>query len=192
VGCSENSSKKWYIASVNIDKSNFKIEYSGDFCYKKYSNQYYARKLDRSSANRYWLCNGFYRDGTIVLTDMVKYVEFDVYSRTAKEGACVDIDYKFPKAILNAEIKEDQTILFHKENEAKLFDAQTGSQTSKAFSELLKLPSKETGNKEPYISKCFDQVQISDDQNEAFIISRVINSLGETHAVVFQYDFGIL
>lgn len=149
------------------------------------ADQPYRQNNNSHKEERYLNANGFYDDGKIILTDHVKTIEFDLVAVSFKEISTED--YTFPTLPVQVEILDYQTITFCKDSEQKTFNTETGETTSKAFKKLLKLKTEKDWEGESYLFELFDKVQIVNGQ--IFIICRVINWDGETHAIVFQYDF---
>lgn len=181
----ENGAKKWYIASVSIDGRNLNIAYSGEFCLGSEADQTYVQNNNSHSKERYLTANGFYYDGKIILTDHVKTVEFDLATASSKEFLAVN--YEYPTLPIETEILDYQTISFCKNSEQKIFNVETGNQTSTVFKNLFELKKEKNWQGKSYLSELFDKVQIVN--NQIFIMCRVLNWDGETHAIVFQYDF---
>lgn len=181
----ENGAKTWYIASVAIDGRNFQIAYSGEFCSETEADQAYVKNNTSPAKERYFTANGFYYGGKIILTDHVKTVAYDLSTGNTMEFSAAD--YEYPTLPIEAEIIDHQTISFCKDTEQKIFDVETGIQTSAVFKELFELENKKNWQGKSYLSELFDKVQFVNHQ--VFILCRVMNRAGETHAVVFQYDF---
>lgn len=181
----ENGAKKWYIASVYIDGKNFNIAYSGEFCLGSEADQTYVQNNNSHSKERFLTANGFYYDGKIILTDHVKTVEFDLATTNSTEFLAKN--YAYPTMPIETEIVDYQTISFCKNSERKIFNVETGKQTSPVFNNLLKLQKEKNWQGKSYLSELFNKVQIVN--NQIFIMCRVMNWDGETHAIVFQYDF---
>lgn len=181
----ENGARNWYIASVSIDKANFKTAYSGEFCLELEADQAYVQNNNSHSKERYLEANGFYYDGKIILTDHVKTVEYDLATGISTEY--LSVEYEYPALPIETEIIDSRTISFSKNSEQKIFNVETGSQTSTAFKDLLELNEEKIWSGESCLSDLFDKVQIVN--NQAFIMCRAMNWNGETHAIVFQYDF---
>ncbi|MBR5273208.1 MAG: hypothetical protein IKU25_07455 [Clostridia bacterium] len=183
---SENKLKKWNIASINSDGKEFSIRYSGTFCVGDGADKTYDQNNNNPSNGVYQHDNGFYYDGKIVLTDGVKTVEYDLKTNVSTEFAATD--YEYPMYEIKAEILDYHTISFYKGNEEKIFDVERGKQTSKVFAKLYnELEPKKNWDDIGYLSYLFDKVQIVDDQ--IYVFCRVINCMGETHAIVFRYDY---
>lgn len=181
----ENGARQWNIATVDISGKEFNIAYSGEFCFGNTADRSYSQKNNSHQEERYITANGFYHDGKIILTDHVKMIELDVETTDWKE--IVIEHYKFPVLPIETEIIDYQTITFSRDSEQKIFNVETGKRTSVAFEKLFKLEKEKTWQGKSYLSELFDKVQIVN--NHIYIICRVINWDGETHAVVFQYDF---
>ena len=185
VNRNENGAKKWYIASVSMEGSNFHTAYSGEFCLDSKADQTYVQNNNSHSKERYLTANGFYYDGKIILTDHVKTIAFDL--ATAGSTEYLAEKYEYPTLPIATEILDNQTISFCKNSEQKIFNVETGTQTSTVFKNLFKLEKEKNWQGKSFLSELFDKVQIVD--NQIFIMCRVLNWDGETHAVVFQYDF---
>lgn len=181
----ENGAKKWYIASVTVDGSDLNIAYSGEFCLESEADQSYVQNNNSHMKEYYLTANGFYYDGKIILTDHIKTIEFDLETASSEEFSVVD--YKYPTLSIETEIVDYQTISFCKNSEQKIFNVEIGKQTSKAFKKLFELKEEKNWQGKSYLSELFDKVQIVN--NQIYILCRVINWDGETHAIVFQYDF---
>ncbi len=180
----ESGCKKWNIASVNINGEGFEICYSGEFSAESGADKVY-RQSNNSLKDGYQTDNGYYYDGKIVLTDRVKTVEYDL--RTNESTEFIAEGYAHPSLAMEAGIIDYSTILFSKQNQQKVFDVDKGKQSSKAFEKLFEFEKEKTWQGKSYLSELFDKVQIINDQ--AYIICRVLNWDGETHAIVFQYDY---
>lgn len=181
----ENGAKKWNIASVTINGSDLNIAYSGEFCLGSEADQTYVQNNNSHTEERYLTANGFYYDGKIILSDHVKIVEFDLTTTSSKEFLAEN--YEFPILPIEIEITDYQCITFCENSEQKIFNVENGKQTSKAFEKLYELEKEKNWQGKSYLSELFDKIQIVN--NQIYIICRVINWDGETHAIVFQYDF---
>ena len=181
----ENGAKQWHIASVTIDGKDLNVAYTGAFCLSDKADQTYRQNNNSHKEERYLNANGFYDDGKIILTDHVKTVEFDLNTVSSQEVSTQD--YDFPTLPAQVEILDYETITFCKNSEEKTFNTETGETTSKAFKKMMELKTEKDWEGESYLSELFDQVQMVNDQ--IFILCRVTNWLGETHAIAFQYDF---
>lgn len=180
----EDGSKTWHIASINADSKEINICYSGNFGLKKGADKFYAQNNNRLSEG-HQVDNGFYYDGKIVLTDRTKTVEYDLQANKIAEFAASD--YEYPILPIKADIIDYHTVSFSKESREKIFDVKQARQSSIAFEKLYELEQEKNWQGKPYLSELFDNVQIVDDQ--IYIICNVFNWNGETHAIVFQYDF---
>lgn len=181
----ENDAQQWYIASVTSDGNNLSVAYSGTFCLGENADQSYVQYNNSYKEEFYSSANGFYDDGKIILTDHVKTVEFDLNTVSSQEVSTQD--YDFPTLPVQVEILDYKTITFCKNSEQKIFNTETGETTSKALKKMMELKTEKDWEGESYLSELFDQVQMVNDQ--IFILCRVTNWLGETHAIAFQYDF---
>lgn len=181
----KNGSRTWHIASVTTDGTDLNIPFSNEFCSASGSVRTYWRNNYCSTQERYLAANGYYYDGKIILTDHVKVVEFDLATIGSKEFLAEN--YHFPTLPIEAEITDSQSITFYKNAESQIFDAENGKQTSKAFENLYELEKEKNWQGKSYLSGLFSNVQIVN--NQVFIICSVLNWDGETHAIVFQYDF---
>lgn len=182
----EKGARKWNIATVSMDGSMMEIVYSGEFCQGEKADQTYIQNSNCHKKERYSAASGFYYDGKIVLTDHMKTVEFDIQTVSSKEITVEDLNY--PILEVEVDIEDVQTITFCKNSEVKIFNIERAKETSGVFEQLYGLENKKNWQGESYLSKLFDKVQIVD--NQIYIICRVMNWNGETHAIVFQYDFG--
>ena len=185
VKSNENDSIQWNIASINVSGKGFNICYSGDFCLEIGADKVYMHNNNNHLKEDYQTDNGFYYDGKIVLTDHVKTVEYDLQTNNSTEFMATS--YEYPTLLIEAEIVDHHTISFLKENKQKVFDVKQGKQTSKVFKKLYELEKEKNWQGKSYLSELFDKVQIVNDQ--IYIICRVFNWDGETHAIVFQYDY---
>lgn len=185
VKSNENGSSKWNIASINVSGKELDICYSGEFCLGIGADKVYVQNNNNHSKEGYQTDNGFYYDGKIVLTDRVKTVEYDL--QTKKSTEFMARSYEYPTLAIEAEIVDHHTISFLKENKQKVFDVKQGKQTSNVFKKLYELEKEKNWQGKSYLSELFDKVQIVN--NQIYIICRVFNWDGETHAIVFQYDY---
>lgn len=181
----ENNAQQWYIASVTPDGNDLNIVYSGTFCLDENADQNYSQHNSSYEEEFYSCNNGFYDNGKIILTDYVKTVEFDLTTASSQEVSTQD--YNFPTLPVQVEILDYETIIFCKNSEQKTFNTETGETTSKALKKMLELKTKKDWEGESYLAQLFDKVQMVNGQ--IFILCRVINWDGETHAIAFQYDF---
>ena len=181
----ENDAQQWYIASITTDGNDLNVAYSGTFCLDEKADEIYERHNNSHEEEFYLNVNGFYDDGKIILTDHVKTIEFDLATVSYKEISTED--YDFPTLPVQVEILDYETITFCKNSEQKTFNTETGEATSKAFKKMMELKTEKDWEGESYLSELFDQVQMVN--NQIFILCRVTNWLGETHAIAFQYDF---
>ena len=180
----EDGAMEWHIASVNISGNDFDICYSGKFGAESGADKGYQQN-NNSLTSGYQTDNGYYHDGKIVLSDRLKTVEYDLQTSRATEFA--EDRYGYPALAIEAEITDHFTISFSKENRQKTFDMGQGKQCSKAFAALCNLENERNWEGQSCLSGLFDKVQIIDEQ--AYIICRALNWHGETHAIVFQYDY---
>lgn len=181
----ENGAKVWNIASVNSDGTGFNVVYSGEFCYKNESDQHYAQNNNSHSKDRYLKDNGFYGNGKIVLTDRVKLVEFDL--ETLKSEEILAENYEYPAMPFEVKIIDSKTIEFYRNSEKKIFTVESARKTSEAFEQLYELENEKNWDGISYLYDLFEKVQIV--ENKVYIICKVLNWYGETHAIVFAYDF---
>lgn len=181
----DNGTKQWHIASTSMDGDILNIAYSGTFGLENEADKTYIQNSNSHQEDRYSTANGFYYNGKIILTDHVKMIEFDLSTASAKE--CSTKDYILPTLPIQIEITDYQTIKFCKDSEQKTFNIETAKSTSEAFEQLYNMESKKNWQGKSYLSELFNKVQVVNEQ--IFIICRVINWDGETHAIVFQYDF---
>lgn len=179
-----NGGQEWYIATITIDQKELNAIYHTEFCVENGSDQNYSQNSINHSQIRYSSANGFYHNNKIVLTDHIKLVEFDLKTRTAMEFDAQS--YKYPTMPV-VEIVDCQTISFSKDSQQKTFSVNEGKQTSAVFREMIELHKEKNWKGEPLISDLFNEVQVFD--NEIYIMCRVMNWNGETHAVVYLYDF---
>lgn len=184
IGSNENGSRQWNIASMNVDSKELNICYSGEFCLGFETDKVYVQNNNHSNES-HQNDNGFYYNGKIILTDHVKTVEYDL--QTKKSTEFMAGSYEYPTLEIEAEIVDHHTISFSKENKQKVFDVNHGKQKSNVFEKLYELEKEKNWQGKSYLSKLFDKVQIVN--NQIYIICRVYNWDGETHAIVFQYDY---
>lgn len=181
-GRDEDGSRKWNIASVDLNGKNLEVHYSGAFSAGEAADKNYTQSnVGWNDHND----NGFYYDGKIVLTDRVKTVELDLQTNQSAEFAAKD--YVYPDTMTVAEKIDNQTIVFVKDNVQKTFDVNRAKQTSEVFDDLYELEKETYWEGESCLSALFDSVQVVDD--EVYVFCRVLNWHGETHALVFQYDY---
>ena len=107
--------------------------------------------------------------------------------KTNNSTEFIATSYAYPKLSIEADIIKRHTILFSDGNKEKIFDVKQGKQSSKVFEKLCELEKKKNWQGKSYLSELFDNVQIVN--NQIFIICRVLNWDGETHAIVFEYDY---
>ncbi len=174
----EDSFCTWNIATIHLDGTNMDIRYSGVFGADRNYTQSNIGWDDHED-------NGYYYNGKIVLTDGVKTVELDLQTNQSAEFAAKD--YVYPDTMTVAEKIDNQTIVFVKDNVQKTFDANSAKQTSEVFDDLYALEKETNWEGESCLSALFDSVQVVDD--EVYVFCRVLNWHGETHALVFQYDY---
>ncbi len=184
-GKNENGSRTWCIAYMNVTDMSINICYSGEFCIGEGAYKHYKQDNNDSSLIKHKTDSGFYYNGKIVITDFVKTVEYDLKAQKATEFMAENRDYSFG---ITTEIIDAYTINFTKGDNQKVFDINQSKQTSETFAKMFnELEKKQTYSGESSLSYLFDAVEIF--ENEIYIICRVLNYAGETHAIVFQYDF---
>ena len=180
-GRDEDGARKWNIASVDLNGKNLEVHYSGAFGASEAADKHYTQSnVGWNDHND----NGFYYDGKIVLTDRVKTVEFDLQTKQSAELAA---DYVYPAVTTEAERVDSQTVLFAKDDVQKTFDVNRAKQTSEVFDDLYELEKETNWKGESCLSALFDSVQVVD--NKVYVFCSVLNWDGETHALVFQYDY---
>lgn len=181
---SKENRENWNIASINIDEKKIRVYYSGDFCFDKKADETYITN-HRFSKDRYLTTNGYYYEGTIVLTDHVKTVEFNLKTNSSTEFLYKN--YKYPEMNISTKITEHRYITFSDGSEQKIFNVERGIQSSKVFEQLYEFDKKKNWQGKSYLSELFDNIQMIN--NQFYIICKVSNWDGEVHAIVFQYDF---
>lgn len=181
----EDGSRKWNIASMKVTDQQPNICYSGLFCMDTEADQYYVQNNNDHSKDGYQSDNGFYYDGKIVLTDHVKTVEYDLETNTASEFLAAG--YEYPSLEIKAEIVDYHTINFITGSLKKVFDVERGKLTSNVFGKIFDLEKETNWEGMSCVSHFFDKIQIID--NQIYILCSVMNWHGETHAIVFQYDY---
>lgn len=181
---SQNGGKEWCIATITLGQKKIDTIYRAEFCVENRSDQYYTPSSNSYSPDGYLTANGFYHNNKIILTDHVKLIEFELTTRNAVE--LITQSYQYPTMPV-VEIVDCETISFSKNSQQKTFGAKEGKQTSEVFREMFKLYKEKNWKGESLLSDMFNKVQIVD--NQIYIICRVMNWNGETHAVVYLYDF---
>lgn len=175
----------WSISSVALDGTDMEVHWSGEFCNSESANITYMRREYHWDENRFTVVNGYYYDGKIVLTDHDKLVEYNMTRGTAIEFKASE--YEYPEVPLIADIQDHQKICFTKGTETRTIDLETAANNSEAFRKIKELEDKGDWENVPLLEYLFDSVQMVND--DIFIICRIINYSGETHAVIFEYDF---
>lgn len=172
----------WNIATVRLDGTNITVCYSGVFGVGDGADKNYTQSnVGWSDHND----NGYYHEGKIVLTDGVKTVALDLQTNQPTEFAAAD--YGHPTATVKAEKVDSQTIVFAKDGVQKTFDVNCAKQTSDIFGDLYELEKEKNWEGVSCLSKLFAGVQVVGDK--AYVFCRVLNWDGETHALVFGYDY---
>ena len=175
----------WSISSVALDGTDMEVHWSGEFCNSESADISYAINEYHWDENRFAVVNGYYYNGKIVLTDHDKLVEYNMTDGTAIEFKASE--YEYPEVPLIADIQEHQKICFTKGTETRTIDLETAANNSKAFRKIKELEGKSDWENVPLLEYLFDSVQMIND--DIYIICRIINYSGETHAVIFEYDF---
>lgn len=175
----------WSIASVAMDGTDMEVHWSGEFCNSESSDRGYMRREHNWDEEYFTMANGYYYNEKIVLTDHEKLVEYNMTDGTAIEYKASE--YEYPEMPLIADIQDHQKICFTKGGETRTIDLETAANNSEAFRKIKELESKSDWDNVPLLKYLFNNVQMIND--DIFIICRIINYSGETHAVVFEYDF---
>lgn len=179
-----NGGRVWHVATITIGQKECTSVFSAVFCTASEADQHYIPNSNSHSPDRYTKANGFYHDKKIVLTDHSKLIEFDIRTGSAKE---FDVQsYSYPTMPV-VEIVDCQTIRFSKDVHEKTFGVNEGTKSSTVFEKMMELSKEKTWNGDSLLWDLFTKVQIVD--NQIYIICRVMNWNGETHAVVYQYNF---
>lgn len=177
----ESSDKwTWNICSVNIYGEQLIVHRSQEFisAYRYTSDS--MRYSDKSS---------FFDRGNIVITDGTTVCVYDV-----EEGGVSVVaydDYSFPDDSIKYEIIEHQEVNISKEidggNTTKTITLDSLKESSGSIGKLLEWSDKKTWSGESRFDTFFDSVQYVN--GEIYIVCEVQNYLGETYAIVLNYDF---
>ena len=183
-GDGQNGGDIWHIATASIDDQVVESIYSEEFCFDSAADRHYILNNNDHSINRYETANGFYHNNKVVLTDHVKLIEFDL---TAKKAVVFKAtEYRYP-SMPNVQIVDYETIVFSQGSRQQTFSINRAKETSKAFEKILELEENENWQGKSLLSNLFDKVEVVN--GKIYIICRIMNWNGETHAAVFEYDF---
>ncbi len=173
----DGDKRVWSIASVNLDGTNFKIEYSSVFV-----GFYYNDATNKNSSEK----NGYFKNGVIVLNDNQKVVEYDIISGKSTEFTFDE--YDFFENELDYKITDNNKIEFTKNSVEKILTLEELKETDGAIGEICSIYDKKTFlDKDSGLRFFFDSVQFVNDK--VYLLCRVLNYGGHTSAVVLEYDF---
>lgn len=168
--------KVWNIATVNFDGTNFKIEYSNAF------DDFYHRY---SAIKSYSEMYGYFKNGTIVLNDKQKVVEYDIVSGKSIEFTFDE--YDFFENELDYKITNNNKITLIKNNVEKTLTLEELKKTDGAISEICSIYDEKIWDEDSGLKYFFDSVQVINDK--VYLLCRVLNYHGHTSVVVLEYDF---
>lgn len=185
----EDGSKTWYIVSVSMDGRNYTERYSGEFCSAAGADDKHDYRVfhPSCSCNSCEELNSFYFDGKIILTDHVKLVEYDVYTKEAKEFAYSEYDCSFETEISARVSLDHQQITFTKGGEEKILDLETAKESSKSLSEIVDICSGKTLTGRSRTRDIFQHVSVIN--GKVYITGRVQTYFEEIYFIILEYDF---
>ncbi len=184
-GEKESNAQIWNLASVTPEGTDMIIHYSNEFCASKLADREYLYRDHRYTKEHFSMVSGYYYNEKIVLTDHDKLIEYDMTNGIVKE--CKAEEYVYPEVSLTADIQENQKIYFTNETETKIIDLEAAADSSEAFAIIKELESEKDWEGSYLLKYLFDNVQVVEE--DVFIVCRILNYWGETHAVVAKYDF---
>lgn len=181
----KNNVQIWNLASVTMEGNDMTVHYSNEFCASKLADKTYFYRDHRYKKEYFSMISGYYYNEKIVLTDHDKLVEYNMIDGVVTEYN--EGDYIYPEVPLIIDIQENQKICFTVESETKMIDLETAANNSEALKKIKELEQEKDWDGCCLLKYLFDNVQVVGE--DIFIVCRVLNYWGETHAVVFKYDF---
>ena len=166
------------MARVGVNDKNIEILYSEHFVdvdshrFPMFSEKYEKR-------------NGFYCRGKIVLTDFIKVAEYDLETNLYTEYDYEE--YTFPENVASVESDNKKLMLYnHRKGEEILLSKDFFSENNNVADIILSRFNHKIMAGMMATEYFIDSVQINGDK--VYIICRVLDFSGDTHAVCFEYD----
>jgi hypothetical protein len=179
----QESGQIWSLASINLEGKDFKEHYSGVFMADSNSKRYEIRNKCTYAYFEDKSC--YYNDGKIVLTDCVKLIEYNISNGEVREFDATE--YTHPKCPYDAEISNKSSISISTQTDTRLLTFAEAASLSEEFQKLMEFDDCKTWDGKSALAMLFDSV-IYDGSN-IYLVCRVLNYSGETHVVVFCYQF---
>lgn len=180
--CDDGIGKMWSLLSVNKTGKNLLIHLNENFGLDGGDNAYQCNNACRDA---YWESkNGFYHNGRIILTDRVKFVEYDIENGNMRLMSSPE--YVYPENEVGVVKKDSQTLLVNYMGIQRTITPDALKRGSQAFTSFMELSQKETWDGRSRLERLFTNVQT--DGENIYIICSAYNWSGETYAVVFLLD----
>lgn len=179
----QNKSVKWLL--VSYDTNTKELLTHAEFMSDRYA-------YEQVPQERYDEACAYYYNGIIVMTDRDRLLEYD-----AVNNRCVEMDYTdypFPETVLektnhySLRLTDGEQAVFirnEKTGECRLFDAEAGINSSKAFREMMDL----TGLTGWSGSSVFEGAYLDMTNGTYYIVLWLEDSYGRQYAAAFEYDF---
>lgn len=173
--------EKWHLATVTMTGKDFCLRYESIFCSSDDSDTSYRKSLESID---YSEMNGFYVNDKIILTDKNKLVEINILSNEIIEYSYKN--YKFLESTVYIDIQPQQ-LVFHGKEKKRIIDFTEASKMSKGFDQIAQFSKYKIYDGTYSMDSFFDKVQFCN--GKYYIYGRILNWHGETHMVIFEYDF---
>lgn len=175
-----DSSRMWNIASVALNGDELNVHHTAHL------DPVLEYGIETGA---YEEKSAFFKNGVVVLNDKYTVIEYDITSNSVTEFEYEN--YVFPTDDIEYEITDYHTVSFAvKSGEETVHKSLTLEQlTSSAgvVGEICKSTSQKKLSGESCFEHFFSFVQRIDEKT--YIICEVMNNLGETYAIVLEYDF---
>ena len=181
----QTAGELWYLASVDQNGSDLQNHFSGEFGISENASINVWEGNPACRELYYEEKNAFYISDRIIMQDGVKLIEYNM-----ETGAVIEreaLQFVFPEEPIIVEIENRKEICFKQGGTEKRFTTDDGKKHSSAFGIMMALEKKKTAMGTGFLEYLFHNVQFIG--NEIYIICEVLNWHGETHALIYQYDF---
>lgn len=169
----------WCIAKIQNDGNNMLV--LCDEIVESNSMNKFEVDLSKDYKNR----NGYCYNGTIVLTDFAKLVEYNI--KTNKKSVYEYGDYSHPTEVFRYEIKDNQEVMLNYNKQSRVLTIADFIDKSEVAKTIYEKYNHKTINGTYACEYFLDSVQFID--NDIFIVCRIHRWDGCAFAIVFKYDF---
>lgn len=173
------------IAKISINEMDYEILYTTEVQSIYEENEILDNAShDFSKKSPYENISYFY-NGKIIIKDTDRIVQYDV--DTEEISICSANEFVAPICTISVQIIDNKTIIFADDLKTQIIDSQKNNGDGDVFSDVLSLKNQKIWNNVSVTEEIFSQVQLVN--GEIVIVCRVLNWLGESTALFFEYDF---